>query len=149
MKKENIFVKTAGLVIALTLTLSATAQNEIPKDSMNNAVKRLIIQNYGQITEDPRLEPGLSGYVRKKISGESVEVKTHIADTYYSVSFEGKGKISTILELLQYKFDQLKDSGYPINPDRFLTKITEENGRTYVAVALDETYIYPTTTGNK
>lgn len=143
MKKENIFVKTAGLVIALTLALSTTAQGLTPKDSIDNAIKELIIKNYGEITEDPRLEPGLSGYVHKKITGEPVEVKTHIADVYYSVSFEGEGKKSTILELLQYKFDQLKDSGYPINPDRFLSKITEENGRTYVAVALDQTYIYP------
>lgn len=153
MKTKNIFIQVKGLVIALTLVLSTTAQAAVntqsPKDSITDAVKELIIKNYGSIVEDSRLDPGLSGYIHKKVTGETVEVKTHVADAYYSVSFEGVGKTSTILEMLQYKFDQLKASGYPITPDRYLIKITEENGKTYVAVALDETYVYPQRISNK
>jgi hypothetical protein len=153
MKTKNIFSKVTGLVIALTLVLSTTAQaavsSQTPKDSISDAVQELIIKNYGAILEDSRLDPGLSVYIHKKVTGETVEVKTNVADAYYSVSFEGSGKTSTILELLQYKFDQLKASGYPITPDRYLIKITEENGRTYVAVALDETYVYPQRVSNK
>lgn len=149
MKNKNILIKVSGLLVAFTLSMTTTAQGAIPKDSMSNTVKELIIKNYGEITEDTRLDPGLSEYVQRKATGKSVETKTQIADVYYSVSFEGEGKTSTILELLQYKFDQLKSSGYPIKPDRFLIKITEENGRTYVSVALDETYVYPPPARNK
>ena len=71
MKTKNIFSKVTGLVIALTLVLSTTAQaavsNQNPKDSISDAVQELIIQNYGAILEDSRLDPGLSGYIHKKV----------------------------------------------------------------------------------
>jgi hypothetical protein len=153
MKTKNTFSKVTGLVIALTLVFSTAAKASVnsnpQKDTIEIAVRDLIAKNYGQINEDPRLGNGLNSYLHKKVTGEVIEVKENIADAYYSVSFEGTGSLDMILEIFQERFDKLKADGYPITPDRFLIKITEENGRTYLAVALDETYVYPQRIGNK
>ena len=147
MKTKNKFSKVTGLVIALTLVFSTVAQASVSgvtskKDSIETAVKELITKNYGMIKEDPRLVNGLNSYLNKKLTGEVIEVKENIADAYYSVSFEGTGNLNIILECFQINFDKLKASGYPITPDRFLITIKEKDGKTYVVVALDETYIY-------
>lgn len=147
MKTENKFSKVTGFVIALTLVFSTVAQASVSdvtskKDSIETAVKALITKNYGMIKEDPRLVNGLNSYLNKKLTGEVIEVKENIADAYYSVSFEGTGNLNIILECFQINFDKLKASGYPITPDRFLITIKEKDGKTYVVVALDETYIY-------
>jgi hypothetical protein len=149
MKTKNRFIKVTGLVIAFTLLFSTVVQasvNEVTskKDTIEAAVKALITKNYGMIKEDPKLVNGLNSYINEKLTGEIIEVKENIADAYYSVSFNGTGNLNTILECFQISFDALKDSGYPITPDRFLITIKEKDGKTYVVVALDETYIYPT-----
>jgi hypothetical protein len=41
------------------------------------------------------------------------------------------------------KIDRLKESGYPIVPDRYLVKFVEKEGKIFLVVALDETYIFP------
>jgi hypothetical protein len=148
MKTKNRFIKVTGLVIAFTLLFSTVVQasvNEVTskKDTIEAAVKALITKNYGMIKEDPKLVNGLNSYLNKKLTGEIIEVKENIADAYYSVSFNGTGNLNTILECFQISFDNLKASGYPITPDRFLITIKEKDGKTYVVVALDETYIYP------
>ena len=147
MKTKNKFSKVTGLVIALTLVFSTVAQASVSgvtskKDSIETAVKELITKNYGMIKEDPRLVNGLNSYLNKKLTGEVIGVKENIADAYYAVSFEGTGNLNIILECFQISFDKLKASGYPITPDRFLITIKEKDGKTYVVVALDETYIY-------
>ena len=148
MKTKNRFIKVTGLVIAFTLLFSTVVQasvNEVTskKDTIEAAVKALITKNYGMIKEDPKLVNGLNSYLNKKLTGEIIEVKENIADAYYSVSFNGTGNLNTILECFQISFDNLKASGYPITPDRFLITIKEKDGKTYVVVALDETYLYP------
>jgi len=148
MKTKNRFSKVTGLVIAFTLLFSTVIQasvNEVTskKDTIETALKALITKNYGMIKEDPKLVDGLNSYLNKKLTGEIIEVKENIADAYYSVSFNGTGNLNTILECFQISFDNLKASGYPITPDRFLITIKEKDGKTYVVVALDETYIYP------
>ena len=147
MKTKNRFSKVTGLVIAFTLLFSTVIQasvNEVTskKDTIETALKALITKNYGMIKEDPKLVDGLNSYLNKKLTGEIIEVKENIADAYYSVSFNGTGNLNTILECFQISFDNLKASGYPITPDRFLITIKEKDGKTYVVVALDETYIY-------
>jgi len=148
MKTKNRFSKVTGLVIAFTLLFSTVIQasvNEVTskKDTIETALKALITKNYGMIKEDPKLVDGLNSYLNKKLTGEIIEVKENIADAYYSVSLNGTGNLNTILECFQISFDNLKASGYPITPDRFLITIKEKDGKTYVVVALDETYIYP------
>ena len=148
MKTKNRFSKVTGLVIAFTLLFSTVIQasvNEVTskKDTIETALKALITKNYGMIKEDPKLVDGLNSYLNKKLTGEIIEVKENIADAYFSVSFNGTGNLNTILECFQISFDNLKASGYPITPDRFLITIKEKDGKTYVVVALDETYIYP------
>lgn len=148
MKTKNRFSKVTGLVIAFTLLFSTVVQASLngvtsKKDTIETALKALITKNYGRIKEDPRLVDGLNSYLNKKLTGEIIEVKENIADAYYSVSFNGTGNLNTILECFQISFDNLKASGYPITPDRFLITIKEKDGKTYVVVALDETYIYP------
>jgi hypothetical protein len=154
MKTKNIFSKVTGLVIALTLVFSTSAQASVnvitsKKDSIEIALKELIVKNYGQITEDPRLDNGLNSYIHKKLTGEVIEVKENIADAYYSVAFDQNGNLNTVLEIFQERFDKLKADGYPITPDRFLITIREEGGKTYVALALDETYVYRQVASNK
>ena len=149
MKTKLICNKVRLLVIAITLFVSISAQaRENSKntiDSTSAALTQLIIKNYGPIKDDPSLSAGLYGYIHKKLTGEEIKVKENIADAYYSVSFEGTPNLDVILEIFQEIFDKLKASGYPITPDRVLFKITENEGKNYIALALDETYIYPQT----
>ena len=112
------------------------------KDSITSGVFEVINGNYQGIKEFKGFNRSIDGYVDQKVTGKKSEIKSDIPDMYISITFDGTPSINTIKELVQMKIDRLKESGYPITPDRYLIKFVEKEGKVFLVVALDETYIY-------
>jgi hypothetical protein len=112
------------------------------KDSIVSGVFKVINDNYPGIQEFTGFNRSIDGYVDQKVTGKKSEVNSDIPDMYISITFDGTPSINTIKELVQMKIDRLKESGYPIVPDRYLVKFVEKEGKIFLVVALDETYIY-------
>jgi hypothetical protein len=131
---------SVGDSIVKTQGVSLTQEE---KDSIVSGVFKVINDNYPGIQEFTGFNRSIDGYVDQKVTGKKSEVNSDIPDMYISITFDGTPSINTIKELVQMKIDRLKESGYPIVPDRYLVKFVEKEGKIFLVVALDETYIYP------
>ena len=121
---------------------SPVSLTQAEKDSIASGVFKVINDNYPGIQEFTGFNRGIDGYVDQKVTGKKSEVNSDIPDMYISITFDGTPSINTIKELVQMKIDRLKESGYPIVPDRYLVKFVEKEGKIFLVAALDETYIY-------
>ena len=130
---------SVGDSIVKTQGVSLTQEE---KDSIVSGVFKVINDNYPGIQEFTGFNRSIDGYVDQKVTGKKSEVNSDIPDMYISITFDGTPSINTIKELVQMKIDRLKESGYPIVPDRYLVKFVEKEGKIFLVVALDETYIY-------
>ena len=130
---------SVGDSIVKTQGVSLTQEE---KDSIVSGVFKVINDNYPGIQEFTGFNRSIDGYVDQKVTGKKSEVNSDIPDMYISITFDGTPSINTIKELVQMKIDRLKESGYPVVPDRYLVKFVEKEGKIFLVVALDETYIY-------
>jgi len=150
MKKLILILALVGISISTSfgsvgdsiIKTQGVSLTQAEKDSIVSGVFKVINDNYPGIQEFTGFNRSIDGYVDQKVTGKKSEVNSDIPDMYISITFDGTPSINTIKELVQMKIDRLKESGYPIVPDRYLVKFVEKEGKIFLVVALDETYIY-------
>jgi len=139
----GISINTAlGSVNDTILKYKGIALTEDFKKSITSGVLEVINLNYPEIKEFTGFDLPIGNYIAEKVTGETQVAKGDLPDMYISISFDNSPNVDMIKKLVQLSINNLKKSGYPINPDRFLTKFIEREGRVFLVLALDETHIY-------
>jgi hypothetical protein len=139
----GISISTAlGSVNDTILKYKGKSLTQTEEKFIISEVFEVIDSNYSGIKEFLGFDKSIEGFINQKLTGKKSDVKSNLPDMFISISFDESPDINTIKELVQLGIGNLKKSGRPINPDRFLTKFIEKDGRIFLVVALDETYIY-------
>ena len=113
------------------------------KESIKRDILSVIEKNYGEVTEYEGFDLAISDYVTKKLTGKVNLNNFDLPDYFFSVNFEVFPDSEIIKEITQERITSLKEKGLPITPDRFLIRTIERDGKAFIVVALDETYIAP------
>jgi hypothetical protein len=112
------------------------------KDSIILGIEDVILENYPGSKVYRLFESRIDDYIDQKLTGEKSKFTSDFPDTYVVITFDQKPTVDMIEDIIQMKVDRLKESGYPITPDRYFSKFVERDGKIFLVVALDETYIY-------
>ena len=131
-----------GSVNDTILKYKGIALTQAEEKFIISEVFEVIDSNYSDIKEFLGFDNAIEGFINQKVTGKKSEVKSNLPDMIISISFDESPDINIIKELVQLGINNLKKSGRPINPDRFLTKFIEKEGRVFLVIALDETHIY-------
>jgi hypothetical protein len=111
--------------------------------SIIEGIENVILKNYPGSEEYKVFESRIDDYINQKMTGEKSKFTSNFPDTYLIITFNNDPTVDMITEIVQNRIDWIKSSGYPITPDRHFTKFVERDGKLFLVVALDETYIYP------
>jgi hypothetical protein len=112
------------------------------KDLIEKEILSVLNQNYAGIQEYEGFDLAINDEINKQLTGKKNLNNFDLPDFLYTLNFQRVPSIETIKECIQGRINYLKSSGLPITPDRYLVRITEKDGRAFIVMALDETYIF-------
>lgn len=127
----------------ITISYKESTITEDQKDFIKNEIFSVIKEGYGEISEYSGFDLAIDSHINKRLTGEYIKGDKELPDFIFCINFDYFPSSNMLKEITRERIDYLKGTGLPITPDRYLIKVVEREGKAFIVVALDETYIFP------
>jgi hypothetical protein len=133
-----------GLIVDNNITYesmigeSKAISNTIYKSEIET-VDSLVKDHFGDSMKiDPAFEIGCLNYVKEKTENIKIAFEPGQAHYHFSInSADGLPRKSTIIEIINERFNYLESLGLPLTISRYFISVIEEGDQTYLILALD------------